>query len=70
MPERGRLAPHEMHELHEILGMETSGLKKLDAMKDEVTDAELRRVMDECLSKKREHIQQAVNLLRQTGITT
>jgi len=70
LPERGRLAPHEMHELHEILGMETSGLKKLDAMKDEVTDAELRRVMDECLSKKREHIQQAVSLLRQTGITT
>lgn len=69
MFDRGKLAPHEMHELHELLGMETTGLKKLEAMKDDVTDTELRRLMDECVSKKREHIQQAINLLRQSGIT-
>jgi len=69
LAQRRNLASHEMHELHEILGMETTGLSKLESFATTVTDGELREAVNQCIEKKRRHIQEAINILRTSGIS-
>ncbi|HHV79470.1 MAG TPA: hypothetical protein GXX40_07680 [Firmicutes bacterium] len=68
MINRNQLAGHEMHELHEIIQACANSLEKAQLTVNQVTDPDLRNVVQECIRTKHNQIRAAEDLLKNTGI--
>lgn len=57
MPNNSSLSPHEMLELHEILGSKVTEAKKIQASRAMATDPDLTDFMDRALEMKKSEIE-------------
>lgn len=57
MPNNSSLSPHEMLELHEILGSKVTEAKKIQASKAMVNDSDLADFMDKAFEIKKAEIE-------------
>lgn len=62
------LAPHETHEIHEMLRSEITGYKKLKASIVLVQDDDLSQFMKDALNSKRDKIEQMQQFISAQGI--
>lgn len=62
------LAPHETHEIHELLRSEITGYKKLQTSIAMVQDDELSQFMKDVLNTKRDKIEQMQQFITAQGI--
>lgn len=67
MPNAG-LNPHEMLELHEILGSKVTEAKKIQANKAIVTDSDLANFMESVLSLKKAELEDLQNIIGPTTV--
>jgi hypothetical protein len=56
MTDTGKLSPHEIIELRELLNTEMTGLKKLQISSTMVKDEELKCFMSKCMDSKKNKI--------------
>lgn len=68
MINKNQLANHEMHELHEFIQSATNSLEKAQLTMNQITDPDVRSIVQECIRTKHNQIRAAENLLRNTGI--
>ncbi|MDS0527370.1 hypothetical protein NNC19_16895 [Clostridium sp. SHJSY1] len=64
MEEKGKLTPHEIIELRELLDSNVVGAKKIQDSMSKVNDDELESFMEKCLDSKKENISTIENFIK------